>query len=160
MRKISVIAVGNLKEKYWRDAVSEYTKRMRPYASLEWVEIPEEKTFKEPNESQKQEILKKEGERILQKIKPNQFVVSLCIEGKQMSSEEFSQFFQDRSLEGDSDFAFIIGGSYGLSDEVKRASGKKLSFSKMTFPHQMMRAVLAEQMYRAMKIEAHEPYHK
>lgn len=158
---IEVIAVGKIKEKYLRDALAEYEKRLRPYAKLKITELADEKAPENLSEKDLEMVKEKEGQRILEKIKDDAFVVTLEILGRQMSSEDFAEFFQKEMLEGfGRDLVFVIGGSNGLSKYVMFRSDLALSFSEMTFPHQLMRVILLEQIYRAMKIIANEPYHK
>lgn len=157
---INIIAVGRLKEKYWTDAISEYSKRLTRYSKLSITELPDEKAPENLSEAQKEQVMKKEGERILKNIGENDYTVCLEINGKQLSSEEFSKFFEIRMLNGVSSVTFVIGGSLGLHADVIKRADYHLSFSKMTFPHQLMRVVLLEQIYRAIKISKNEPYHK
>lgn len=157
---INIIAIGDIKEKYLRDAIKEYEKRLKAYANVNVVELAEERLSNSPSEAEITQAIDKEGERILEKINPRSFVFALCIEGKQIGSEEFSKKIEDIALDGYGDISFIIGGSNGLSKDVKKRANHKLSFSKMTFPHQLMRVVLLEQVYRAYKISRNEPYHK
>lgn len=158
---IEVIAVGKIKEKYLRDALAEYEKRLRPYAKLKITELADERAPENLSEKDLEMVKEKEGQRILEKIKDDAFVVTLEILGRQMSSEDFAEFFQKEMLEGfGRDLVFVIGGSNGLSKYVMFRSDLALSFSEMTFPHQLMRLILLEQIYRAMKIIANEPYHK
>lgn len=157
---IDIIVVGSIKEKYYTDAIKEYQKRLRPYANVEIIEVDE---YKIPNNASDQEIkigMDKEMESILSKVKDKSYLISLAIEGKQISSEDFADKFMDLQVNGYPDVAFIIGGSYGMSEEIKRKSDMKLSFSKMTYPHQLMRVILLEQIYRAFRIIRNEPYHK
>lgn len=157
--KISIVCIGKIKEKFYKDAIKEYEKRLSAYSKLNIIEINDEKV-KAENDSEIKIAMEKEGRNILSKIKDGQFVVTLEILGKNLSSEELASKMNSLALQGNSDVVFIIGGSYGLSDEVKRRSDLALSFSKMTFPHQLMRVVLVEQIYRAFKIIKKEPYHK
>ena len=157
---INIISIGSIKEKYFVDAIKEYSKRLRIYINLNINELQEYKLPNNPSNSQILEGLEKEGKNIISQINTKSYIISLCIEGKQKSSEEFSKNIGDLMLEGYSDITFIIGGSYGLSDEVKSRSNMKLSFSKMTYPHQLMSVILLEQIYRAFKIIKNEPYHK
>lgn len=157
--KISIVCIGKIKEKFYKDAIKEYEKRLSAYSKLNIIEINDEKV-KVENDSEIKIAMEKEGRNILSKIKDGQFVVTLEILGKNLSSEELASKMNSLALQGNSDVVFIIGGSYGLSDEVKRRSDLALSFSKMTFPHQLMRVVLVEQIYRAFKIIKKEPYHK
>lgn len=157
---IDIISVGNIKEKYFTDAIKEYLKRMTSYINLSIIEINEHRLPNNPSDSQILEGMEKEAEAIISKIRDRAYIIALCIEGKQASSENFAKKIQNLTIEGYSDICFIIGGSYGLSDKIKRKSQLKLSFSKMTFPHQLMRVVLIEQIYRAFRIIRNEPYHK
>lgn len=157
---IDIISVGNIKEKYFTDAIKEYSKRMTSYINLSIIEINEHRLPNNPSDSQILEGMEKETEAIISKIRDRAYIIALCIEGKQASSENFAKKIQNLTVEGYSDICFIIGGSYGLSDKIKRKSQLKLSFSKMTFPHQLMRVVLIEQIYRAFRIIRNEPYHK
>lgn len=157
---IDIISVGNIKEKYFTDAIKEYSKRMTSYINLSIIEINEHRLPNNPSDSQILEGMEKEAEAIISKIRDRAYIIALCIEGKQASSENFAKKIQNLTIEGYSDICFIIGGSYGLSDKIKRKSQLKLSFSKMTFPHQLMRVVLIEQIYRAFRIIRNEPYHK
>ena len=153
MQPVVIIGVGRLREKFFRDAAEEYKKRLSRYVKLDIVEIDD------LPEDAGEVTKKKEGEMILSKIRPDDFVVANCIDGKQMDSVELSEFFREREMYG-SRVVFVIGGSLGLSDEVVRRANKKLSMSKMTFPHQLFRVMLLEQIYRAQKIIAGERYHK
>lgn len=158
--KISIVCVGRLKEKYWTAAVDEYSKRLGKYIKLDITELPDEKAPESMSVAQERQVKEKEGERILKAIKDDAFVVTLEIEGKQFTSVELAGFISEKMTRGVSHIAFVIGGSLGLSDEVIKKSDYHLSFSKMTFPHQLMRVVLLEQIYRACRINAGEPYHK
>lgn len=158
--KITIVCIGKLKEKYWVDAVNEYSKRLSKYIKLEIVELADEKAPENLSCAQEIQIKEKEGQRILKAIKEDAFVVTLEIKGKQMTSEELSLFVERKGISGISHIVFVIGGSLGLSEDVLKRSDYALSFSKMTFPHQMMRIVLLEQIYRAIKISKNEPYHK
>jgi 23S rRNA (pseudouridine1915-N3)-methyltransferase len=157
---IHIISVGKLKEKYLKDAIAEYSKRLSRYCKLEIIEVPDEKA--PDNASDKEELLikEKEGLSILKNIKSSMFVVTLDLKGKMLNSEDFSRFIQECGVDGESNIAFIIGGSLGLSPEVLKRSDFSLSFSKMTFPHQLMRVILLEQIYRGFRIMSGEPYHK
>lgn len=158
--KITVIAVGKIKEKYFTGAIEEYTKRLSRYCKLEIIEVPDEKTPDGASEALELQIKEKEGERILQKIPENACVVALAIEGKMLDSEELAARMERWNVNGISHVAFIIGGSLGLSPAVLGRADHKLSFSRMTFPHQLMRVILLEQVYRSFRIRNHEPYHK
>ena len=157
--KVTLICVGKVKEKFYRDAIKEYEKRLGAYVKLNTIEISDEKV-KVENDSEIALAMEKEGNNILSKIKDNQYVITLEILGKNLSSEEFASKIDNLMLTGKSDVAFVIGGSYGLSDSVKKRSDFALSFSRMTFPHQMMRVVLLEQVYRAYRIITGASYHK
>ena len=157
---IRIIAVGKIKEKYIQEGIKEYSKRLSKYCSLEIIEVDDEKAPEKLSDKEVEIIKEKEGERILSKIPQNSFVISLEIEGKEISSEELSNKINNLMIEGISNITFIIGGSLGLSDTVSSKSNLKLSFSKMTFPHQLIRMILLEQIYRAYKIMRNEPYHK
>ncbi|MBE6749889.1 MAG: 23S rRNA (pseudouridine(1915)-N(3))-methyltransferase RlmH [Ruminococcaceae bacterium] len=159
MIKVTVIALGKLKEKYLRDAVEEYTKRLSRYCKLEIFEIEPERLSEKPSGSEISAALSCEKEKILKKIPQNSTVVSLCIEGKEKSSEEFAAVVEEQ-VDAGKNLTLIIGSSYGLSDEVKKASDIRLSLSKMTFPHQLFRVMLLEQLYRAFKINEGSQYHK
>lgn len=158
--RITVICVGKIKEAYFRDAVAEYTKRLTHYAKLEILEVADEKTPDGASAAQERQIREKEGERILKLIKENTYVVALAIEGKKLSSEKLAEFMEKRAAYGDGHLTFIIGGSLGLDERVLRSADYLLSFSDMTFPHQLMRVILLEQIYRGFRIISHEPYHK
>ncbi|MFG6118705.1 23S rRNA (pseudouridine(1915)-N(3))-methyltransferase RlmH [Thalassobacillus sp. B23F22_16] len=158
--KITIVTVGKLKEKYLKQGIQEYVKRLGPYASVEIVEVADEKAPENLSEADMEEVKKKEGERILAKINPDSYVITLEIEGQMLTSEKLAKKLDNLATYGKSKVAFVIGGSLGLSDEVLRRSDLGLSFSKMTFPHQLMRLILVEQIYRAFKINKNEPYHK
>lgn len=157
--KVTLICVGKVKEKFYRDAIKEYEKRLGAYIKLNTIEISDEKV-KVENDSEIALAMEKEGNNILSKIKDNQYVITLEILGKNLASEEFASKIDNLMLTGKSDVALVIGGSYGLSDSVKKRSDFALSFSRMTFPHQMMRVVLLEQVYRAYRIITGASYHK
>lgn len=158
--KIKLICVGKVKEKFYVDAIKEYSKRLGAYTSLEIVEVPDEKTPDKASEAINLQIKEKEGNAILSKIKVNDFVMLLDIKGKMYSSEELSQTLENYMIDGKSEFIFIIGGSLGVSQQVKQRANALISFSKMTFPHQLMRVIFLEQIYRSFKIMKNEPYHK
>lgn len=158
--KLKVITVGKLKEKYLRDGIAEYSKRMSRFAKLEMLELPDEKTPDKASQAENDQILHKEGQRILEKIADREFVIALAIEGKSLSSEAFSQYLSDLGVRGYSDVTFVIGGSLGLSPAVKTRANFLISFGKMTLPHQLMKLVLMEQIYRAFMIQQGSPYHK
>jgi 23S rRNA (pseudouridine1915-N3)-methyltransferase len=158
--KITVICVGKIKESYFRDAISEYSKRLSKYTTLEIVEVADEKTSENSSDREIALIQDKEGKRILSHIKDGALCIALAIQGKKMDSVAFSDYIAKRMEEGKSQITFIIGGSLGLSEEVMRRCKYSVSFSDMTFPHQLMRVVLLEQIYRGFRILNHEPYHK
>lgn len=160
MLSVNIICIGKIKEKYWTDAIKEYSKRLSAFCKFSIIELDEEKTFNNPNPSQIKAILDAEGKRILNALKKGSSVITMCIEGKMLSSEELSEKLSDIALSGNSTVDFVIGGSWGLSDEVKAKSSLKLSMSRMTFPHQMARVVLTEQIYRAFEIMNNGKYHK
>ena len=161
MLKINIICIGKIKEKYFTDAVGEYAKRLTAFCKFSVIELNEERIRSNtPNESQIAEVIEAEGRRILQKIGASDYVAAMCIEGKLLSSEELSETLDKAALSGKSTVDFIIGGSYGLSDEVKRRADLRLSMSKMTFPHQLARVILSEQIYRAFEISTNGKYHK
>lgn len=157
---IDIISVGKLKEEYLKSGINEFLKRMGPYAKVKVIEIPDEKAPENLSDADLERIKVIEGEKILAKTKDNSHIIALEIEGKQLSSEDFSSYIEKQMNEGLSDITFIIGGSNGLSEEVLRRAHYKLSFSKMTFPHQLMRLILMEQIYRAFRIMNNHPYHK
>ena len=158
--KITLITVGKIKEKYLKDAITEYSKRLSRYCKLEIIEVADEKTPANASETVEDGIRDKEGERILKYIRDDAFVVTLEIEGKLLTSEELAKKIENLGIQGTSHIIFIIGGSIGLGKEVLKRSDYALSFSKMTFPHQLMRVILLEQIYRSYRIISHEPYHK
>lgn len=158
--KITIIAVGKLKEKYFHMGIAEYAKRLSRYCKLEIIELADEKAPENMSLAQEEEVKNKEGKRILDHIKEDTYVIALAIEGKVFSSEEMAKKIEDLSLKGRSHITFIIGGSIGLSKEVLNRADFQLSFSKMTFPHQLMRLILLEQVYRWFKIIKGEPYHR
>jgi len=158
--KITVITVGKIKEKYLKDAIAEYSKRLSKYCKLEIIEVADEKTPDNASEVVEDAIRSKEAERILKYIKDDAFIITLEINGKQLSSEELADKIDKLGVQGTSHIIFIIGGSIGLGQEVLQKSNYALSFSKMTFPHQLMRVILLEQIYRSYRIINGEPYHK
>ena len=157
---IKILCVGKLKESFFRDAVSEYVKRLGRYVKTEIVEIPDEKAPENASDAEKLQIIGREGERLLEKIKDQDYVCALAIKGKKYSSEGFAGFIENLMNSGKSSIVFVIGGSLGLSGEILKRADADISFSDMTFPHQLMRVILAEQIFRAMKIIRGEPYHK
>ncbi|WP_248929291.1 23S rRNA (pseudouridine(1915)-N(3))-methyltransferase RlmH [Paenibacillus hamazuiensis] len=158
--QIQIVAVGKLKEAYLVQGIAEYTKRLGPYAKLQIVEVPDEKAPETMSPAEERQVREREGERILAALRPDTFVVALAIDGKALSSEELASRLQELATYGRSQVAFVIGGSLGLAPAVLTRAELKLSFGRMTLPHQLMRLVLVEQVYRAMKIMRGEPYHK
>ena len=158
--KIKIVTVGKLKERYLKDGIAEYTKRISRFAKLEMIELTDEKTPDKASELENQKILETEGARILSKVGERDFVVVLAIEGKTLSSEEFSKQLEQASIKGYSTLTFIIGGSLGLAPVVKNRANLSVSFGRLTLPHQLMRLVLVEQIYRAFTIQQGSPYHK
>lgn len=157
---ITVIAIGKLKEKYWQDAIKEYSKRLGAYCSLQIVELKESLLRANASKADEEAVKKAEGQEILGRIKKSDYVITLEIKGKGLSSEQLADKINSLGIEGRSDIVFVIGGSLGLSAEVSQRADFKLSFSAMTFPHQMMRVILLEQIYRSFKINRNEAYHK
>lgn len=157
---VKILCVGKIKEKFYRDAIDEYLKRLSKYASVTVVEVADEKTSENASDTEIDIVKEKEGERLLKHINERDFVIALAILGKQMDSVAFSKYIEDLGISGKSTIDFVIGGSLGLSDAVLKRSDFQISFSKMTFPHQLMRVVLLEQIYRGMRIMKNEPYHK
>lgn len=157
---IKIITVGKLKEKYLIAGIAEYTKRLGGYAKIQLVEVPDEKAPETLSDAEMQQIKRKEGERILSKIKDQEYVFALAIEGKNPSSEEFARQIDQLGIQGKSQLTFVIGGSLGLSEEVIKRSNTQISFGKMTYPHQLMKLILVEQIYRAFRINSGAPYHK
>ena len=158
--KITLITVGKIKEKYLKDAIAEYSKRLSRYCKLEILEVADEKTPDNASATVEDAIRDKEGERILNYIKEDAYVITLEIAGKMLTSEEMAEKIDKLGVQGTSHIIFIIGGSIGLGREILKRSDYALSFSKMTFPHQLMRVILLEQIYRSYRIINHEPYHK
>ncbi|WP_162012025.1 23S rRNA (pseudouridine(1915)-N(3))-methyltransferase RlmH [Streptococcus sp. S784/96/1] len=158
--KIKVITVGKLKEKYLKDGIAEYQKRLGRFCKLEMVEILDEKTPDKASDSENQSIMEKEASRILKKISDREFVIALAIEGEQFPSEKFSRILENITVKGYSDITFIIGGSLGLAPSVKKRANLLMSFGKLTLPHQLMKLVLIEQIYRSFMIQQGSPYHK
>ena len=158
--EIRIVTVGKIKEKYLRDAIAEYSKRLSRYAKLEIIEVADEKTPDNASETVETNIKNKEAERLLKYIRDDAYLITLEIKGKQLTSEELAQKIDTLGVQGTSHIIFVIGGSLGLGEEVLKRSNYALSFSKMTFPHQLMRVILLEQIYRGFRIIHHEPYHK
>ena len=157
---IDIVCVGKVKERYLRDAIDEYRKRLSRFAKVDVIEVADEKTPEHASDTLNAQIKEKEGERILKHLRDGAFVVALAIEGDQLTSEQLAARIAQWGLHGVSHLQFVIGGSLGIDPRVLRRANMPLSFSKMTFPHQLMRVILLEQIYRAFKINAHEPYHK
>ena len=157
---VKIINVGKIKESFYRDAVSEYSKRLQKYCKLTIVEVQDEKTPDNLSEHECELILEKEGDRILKYIDDPDHVIALAIEGKSFDSVSFAKYIDRLGIDGKSNIVFVIGGSLGLSDRIKSRANLLLSFSGMTFPHQLMRVILLEQIYRAYRINSNEPYHK
>lgn len=157
---ITVICIGKLKEKYWTAAIDEYSKRLKGYCSLDIIELKEARLPDKAGPAEELAVKEAEGEEILKKIKDNQYVITLEVKGKMLSSEKLAEKIETLGIDGQSNVVFVIGGSLGLSAAVSKRANFKLSFSAMTFPHQMMRVILLEQVYRAFKIIRNEAYHK
>ncbi len=160
MLSITVIAVGKIKEKFYTDALTEYAKRLSSYCKFEVLEVKDEKTPDALSDAEKEAVLDREGKRIIEKIPKGSKVIALCVEGKEKSSEELAEMIEKIAVSGTSKLVFVIGGSLGLSAKVKNMADLKLSFSKLTFPHMLMRVILSEQIYRAFTILEGKTYHK
>lgn len=158
--KITLVTVGKIKEKFYTDAIAEYSKRLSRYCKLEIIQVSDEKTPDHASENVERQIKEKEGEKILLSIKEGAYVIALAIDGEMLDSVKLSKKIADLGVGGVSQIVFIIGGSLGLADSVLKRADYKLSFSKMTFPHQLMRVILLEQIYRSYRIINGEPYHK
>lgn len=158
--KITVLTVGKIKEKFYRDAIAEYAKRLGRYCRLEIVEVPDEQTPDSAGEALELQIRQKEGQRLLKSIREEDYVIALAIEGKKQDSKRFAKMIETLGIQGRSSLVFVIGGSLGLAPEVMTRADAALSFSDMTFPHQLMRVILLEQIYRGFRIIRGEPYHK
>ncbi|MBR5597024.1 MAG: 23S rRNA (pseudouridine(1915)-N(3))-methyltransferase RlmH [Lachnospiraceae bacterium] len=158
--KITIVSVGKIKEKFYRDAIDEYAKRLSKYCKFEIIEVSDEKTPEKCSEVEEQLILSKEADKILKHIRQDMFVYVLAIKGKKLDSVAFANEINQLGLSGKSSIAFVIGGSLGLHSTVLNRADRQLSFSDMTFPHQLMRVILSEQIYRCFRIIANEPYHK
>ncbi|ETJ23172.1 MULTISPECIES: 23S rRNA (pseudouridine(1915)-N(3))-methyltransferase RlmH [Bacillota] len=154
-----VICIGKLKDAYLRDGVAEFVKRMRPYGGITITELNESKIGDKPSDVDRKQVVIEEGERLLKNVPKNAYTVLLDVYGKTMSSEDLAKTVAKLEVDGVSDMAFIVGGAFGVSDELRRSVNYKLSFSPMTFTHQMVRLLLVEQIYRASKINRNEPYH-
>ncbi len=157
--RTDIICVGKIKERFFKDAISEYSKRLSKYVNLNIIEVSDEKTPESLSEAQRRIVKDKEGERILNAVKTN-FIIALDLKGEKFSSESFAEFLRKSMVSGINGVSFVIGGSLGLSDSVIKRANLRLSFSDMTFPHQLMRVILLEQIYRAHRIINNEPYHK
>ena len=160
MLNVTILAVGKIKEKFLSDAIDEYSKRLGRYCRLEIIRVKDDPMPDNPTDKERDIVLKREGERLIEKIPKGAYIIPLCIEGKQKSSEEFAKTMSDIPSGGKSEVVFIIGGSMGLWDRIKDMADIKLSFSKMTFPHQLMCVILLEQLYRAFNISGGGKYHK
>ena len=158
--KITILAVGHLKESYWKAAVAEYTKRLGAYAKIQIIEVDDEKTPDQASAAEEELIRIREGERIIKKLPKEAKVIALALDGKDYDSEEFAAHLESLAVSGSSHLVFLIGGSLGLSPEVLSLANERISFSCFTFPHQLMRVILLEQLYRSFKIRRNEPYHK
>lgn len=154
-----VVCIGKLKDAYLRDGVAEFVKRMRPYGGITITELNESKIGDKPSDADRKQVVIEEGERLLKNVPKNAYTVLLDVYGKTMSSEDLAKTVAKLEVDGVSDMAFIVGGAFGVSDELRRLVNYKLSFSPMTFTHQMVRLLLVEQIYRASKINRNEPYH-
>lgn len=160
MLKITVLAVGKLKEKYWRDAIGEYAKRLRSYCHLELKESPDESFAEGISAAEGDKVKTREWQRLIRQIRDGAYVIALEVQGEQISSTSLAARIEKLALDGQSDITFLIGGTLGLPGEALQRADWRLSFSKMTFPHQLMRVILLEQIYRAFKISKNEPYHR
>ena len=158
--KIKLVTVGKLKEKYLIQGINEYLKRLNSYAKMEIIEVPDEKAPEQLSDAEMEIVKKKEGERILSKIVPDTYVIALAINGKMKTSEQMAADLESLMTYGKSKIAFVIGGSLGLHDDVLKRADEQQSFGKMTLPHQLMKLVLVEQVYRSFRIMKGEPYHK
>ena len=158
--KITILCVGKIKEKYLREGVAEYSKRLSRYCKLEIIEVADERTLDGASDAEMEQILRMEGERLLRQIRPDDYVITLSIQGRMPDSVELSKQIEILGIHGKSHLVFVIGGSLGLSQEVMRRGNDSVSFSRLTFPHQLMRLILLEQIYRGYRIMHHEPYHK
>jgi len=157
---ITIISVGKIKEKYYTDAINEYSKRLGRYCKLNIISVNDEKTPASPTDRERDIVVRTEGQRIQKYIKEDAYIIALAIDGKSYSSEKFANMINNVGINGTSNIQFIIGGSLGLSDDILKNANMKVSFSEMTFPHQLMRVILLEQIYRAYRIINNEPYHK
>ena len=158
--KIKLFAIGKIKEKYLKDGINEYLERIKPYSQIEIIEVNDEPIVDNPHPSEIKKAIDVEGNRVLKLLKPNDYLIGLDLNKKEMTSPEFAEFLNKKFVSGGSNISFVIGGSYGLSDELKQRCNDSISLSKMTFLHQMTRLILLEQIYRAFKINRNETYHK
>ena len=158
--KITLITVGKIKEKYFTDAIAEYSKRLSRYCKLEILEVPDEKTPDNASEAQENQIREREGDRVKKLLKDSAYTIALAIDGKAMTSEAFAARIERLGVAGESHICFLIGGSLGMSESLLKCADERISFSRMTFPHQLMRVILLEHIYRGFRIMNHEPYHK
>ena len=158
--KITILCVGKIKEGFYRQAIEEYAKRLSKYCKYEIIEVPDEKTPDKASDLMENQIKEKEAERIIEKLKEDSYVFTLEIKGKKFTSESFADAIEKLTVQGKSHISFVIGGSLGLHEKLLKLSNQSISFSDMTFPHQLMRVILTEQIYRAFRIMNHEPYHK
>ena len=158
--KITILCVGKIKEGFYRQAIEEYAKRLSKYCKYEIIEVPDEKTPDKASDLMENQIKEKEAERIIEKLKEDSYVFTLEIKGKKFTSEAFADAIEKLTVQGKSHISFVIGGSLGLHEKLLKLSNQSISFSDMTFPHQLMRVILTEQIYRAFRIMNHEPYHK
>lgn len=157
--KFTILTIGKIKESYLKIGIEEFSKRLRPYCQLQIVELPEERMPERPSEAEKKQVLYKEGEKLLRQVKPDSYLIVLDLYGTSISSEELADTLSSLGLQGISHVTFLIGGPYGLADEVRKVAKKRISFGRLTYTHQMIRLLLTEQLYRAMKIQKNEPYH-
>ena len=157
---ITIVCVGKIKEAFYKDAVNEYAKRLSRYCKFQVIEVADEKTPDQTSEHEEDLIRQKEAERILKQIKEDAYVIALAIQGKKLDSVAFSEYIEQLGVQGKSNLVFVIGGSLGLHSTVLKRADDQISFSDMTFPHQLMRVILAEQIYRGFRIMNGEPYHK
>lgn len=158
--KITILCVGKIKEGFYRQAIEEYVKRLGKYCKIEIIEVPDEKTPDKASEVMENQIKEKEADRMIEKLKDDSYLFTLEIKGKKFTSESFAETIEKLTVQGKSHLTFVIGGSLGLHEKILKLSNQPISFSDMTFPHQLMRVILTEQIYRAFRIMNHEPYHK
>lgn len=157
--KITIISIGKISASFLKDGIDEYTKRIKPYGTLSFIELKEDKVGDKPSDAERQQAIEHEGEKILKYLKPNQYMYLLDLHGKMLSSETLAAQFADLALQGKSDIVFVIGGPFGVSQALREKAHRSLSLSPMTFTHQMVKLLLVEQIYRAFKINRNEPYH-